>query len=41
MEWNNEYKPPPKAGLNGRAANTPSSSSSGGETGTLLLVPSV
>ena len=41
MEWNNEYGPPPKAGFNGRAANTPSSSSSSGETETLLLVPAV
>ena len=41
MEWNNEYEPPHKVGFNGRAANTPSSSSSGGEIGTLLLVPAV
>ena len=34
--WNNEYGPPPKAGFNGRTVNTPSSSSSGGETETLL-----
>ena len=36
MEWNNEYGPPPKAGFNGRATNTPNSSSSGRETETQL-----
>ena len=36
MECNNEYGPPPKAGFNGHAVNTPSSSSSGRETETLL-----
>ena len=41
MEWNNEYGPPPKATFNGHAANTPSSSSSGGETVTLLSIPAV
>ena len=41
MEWNNEYGTPPKAGFNGRVVNTPSSSSSGGETGTLLWVLAV
>ena len=41
IEWNNEYGPPPKAGFNGCATNTPSSSSSSGETGTLLSVPAV
>ena len=41
MEWNNEYGPPPKAGFNGRAVNTPSSYSSGRETETLLSVPAV
>ena len=38
LEWNNEYGPPPKAGFNGHAVNTPSSSSSGRETETLLSV---
>ena len=41
MEWNNEYGPPPKAAFNGHAVNTPSSSSSGRETGTLLSLPGV
>ena len=41
MEWNNEYRPPPKAEFNGRAVNTPSSSSFGGETGTLLSILAV
>ena len=41
MGWNNEYGPPPKDGFNGHAVNTPSSSSSGGETGTLLSVAAV
>ena len=41
IEWNNEYGTPPKSGFNGRAMNTPSSSSSGGETRTLLSVPAV
>ena len=41
MEWNNEYGPPSKASFNGRAVNTPSSSSSSGETRTLLSLPAV
>ena len=41
MEWNNEYEPPPKVKFNGRAVNTPSSSSSSEETRTLLSVPVV
>ena len=41
LEWNNEYGPPPKVRFNGRAVNTPSSSSSRRETGTLLLDPAV
>ena len=41
LEWNNEYGPLPKAGFNGHAVNTHSSSSFGGESGTLLSILAV